>query len=112
MPNETTGFLRSLFDLSFDKLVTPRVLKVIYVLVLIVAALTYLAYTVFAFTVSGALGLLTLLIFGPLGFLLTAVLWRMGLELAVAVFKIAENTGKLVEASPVASVPRPPAPPI
>ncbi len=112
--NAQHSLLSGLFDLSFDKLVTPKIIKFIYVIVLIFTAVTYLGYTAFAFQVAPALGVLVLLIIGPLGFLITAILWRMTLELAIAIFKIAENTGRGAQpASTVAPAPTsfPPASP-
>lgn len=104
--NAQHGLLSGLFDLSFDKLVTPKIIKFVYVIVLIFGAVTYLGYTVFAFEVAPALGVLVLIIIGPLAFLITAILWRMTLELAIAIFKIAENTGRGAQpASTVAPAP-------
>lgn len=101
------SLLSGLFDFSFDRLITPKIIKFIYALVLVFGAVAYLGYTVFAFQVSSALGVLVLLIFGPLGFLFTAIFWRVGLELAIAIFKIAENTGRGLQ--PVGAV-TPPSP--
>lgn len=107
----THGLLSGVFDLSFDKLVTPKVIKFIYVMVLLFSAITYLGYTAFAFQVSAGLGILVLVIIGPLAFLVTAILWRMVLELAIAIFKIAENTGRIAgpvsTAVPPSSTPSP-----
>jgi len=111
------GLLAGLFDLSFDKLVTPKIIKFVYVLVLLFGAITYLGYTIFAFQVSSGLGILVMFIVGPLAFLVTAILWRMTLELAIAIFKIAETTGRashlapeVVAAAPSAPAASPPAP--
>lgn len=104
--NAQHGLLSGLFDLSFDKLVTPKIIKFVYVIVLIFSAITYLGYTVFAFQITPALGVLVLIIIGPLAFLITAILWRMTLEIAIAIFKIAENTARSAQpASTVASAP-------
>lgn len=91
------GLLSGLTDLSFEKFVTPKIIKLIYVVVLIFSAITYLGYTIFAFQVTPALGVLVLIVIGPLAFLLTAILWRMTLELAIAIFKIAENTSRVAQ---------------
>ncbi len=89
--SDPNGFLSALFDLSFTQLVTPKVLKVIYVLALVFGGLTYFAYVVVAFNVNSGLGVFVLFIAGPLGFLFAAVLWRMALELAMSIFTIAEK---------------------
>ncbi len=104
MSEQTTGFLRTLFDLKFDNLVTVKVVKFVYVLVLIVATLYYIAVTIVAFRVSSALGAVWLLIVGPIAFLVYVVLWRLLLELVIAVFKISENTSKLVTGSAVGAL--------
>jgi hypothetical protein len=69
---------------------------VLYVLIIIVDALTTLAYVIVAFRVSSAAGILVLFVIGPIMFILTLVIWRVLLELVIAIFRIKENTEELV----------------
>jgi phage-related protein len=103
------GFFKSLFDLSFDRWVTPRLLKAIYVLVMIVVGLAYLAYVFLAFRASSALGLATLIVIGPLIAVFYLVLWRVLLAVVMAIFKIAEYTRAVASSLPTTVVSAPPA---
>lgn len=110
MPVQTKGFLRSLFDVKFDSLVTPRVMRWVYVFWVSVIAVGYVIATILAFHQSSALGAITLLVIGPIGFLVDVVLLRMFFELVIALFKISENTSRLAGASTAPSMAGPRAP--
>ncbi|WP_051160479.1 DUF4282 domain-containing protein [Patulibacter americanus] len=116
------GFLRALFDLSFRRLITPRLIKVLYVLWLAITVVVLIAITVSIFdgqerarTVSfgpggfvsdsevdeggSVLGGLAFLFLGaPLLFLLSAIAGRVQLEFLIALFQVAENTGAMRQA--------------
>jgi Domain of unknown function (DUF4282) len=107
-------FFGSLFDLSFSSFITIRLVKVLYVLTLILLALAYVAIAIALFAggdqdatsigVDGTietsdddsgnvvLGVLWLLIFGPLLMLFYVLFYRVIFELIVVVFRIFENT--------------------
>ena len=86
-PNTQT-FFNSLFDVRFSQYVTPSVVPVLYVLGMIGIAVGYLSYTIVAFSISSTLGLLTLLILGPL-FALLALIWlRVTLEFYLALVRV------------------------
>ena len=95
------GFLGSLFDFSFTSLVTPKIVKVLYILFTIWTALIGLSILIIGFKTGGvAGGLFTLVIVEPIFVLLTLGIYRVVLELFVVVFriydelkKISENTG-------------------
>jgi uncharacterized protein DUF4282 len=95
------GFLGSLFDFSFTSLVTPKIVKVLYILFTIWTALIGLSILIIGFKTGGvAGGLFTLIIVEPIFVLLTLGIYRVVLELFVVVFriydelkKISENTG-------------------
>lgn len=94
--NGTTGFIGSLFDLSFSEFVTTKIIKLLFILALIGAAIAALAIVIAGFgSGSGAMGILALLV-SPVVFFLYALLARIWLELIIVVFRIAENTGRLV----------------
>jgi hypothetical protein len=90
------GFFGSLFDISFSSLITTKVIKVLYVISLIVIGLFSLFFIIGAFSRSAGLGVLTLIIFAPLGALLYTVYTRVILEFIIVVFRIAEYNGELV----------------
>jgi hypothetical protein len=93
---ETKGFFRSLLDLSFSSLVTPKVIKFIYLLTLIGIGLMAILSIIVAFTDSAAFGAVTLLIISPILSLFYIVYARVLLEFFLAIFKLAETNAELV----------------
>jgi uncharacterized membrane protein len=93
---DSKGFFGSLFDLSFSSLVTPKIIKVIYVLTLIAIALVAILFTISAFSTSSGLGAVTLLIIAPILSLFYIVYARVFLEFFLAIFRVAETNAELV----------------
>jgi hypothetical protein len=85
------GFIGSLFDFGFDSLVTPKVIKVLYVLIMILLALGGLGLAAAAFSLSVVAGIFALLIVVPLVFLIYLALWRVVLEVFMVIFRISED---------------------
>ena len=85
------GFLGSLFDYSFSSFITSKIIKVLYVLTTIVVALWTLFIIIIAFKASSALGILALLIGGPIYFVMTMIYARVGLEVLMVIFRIHED---------------------
>ena len=94
---DAKGFLAALFDFSFTSFVTTRIIKVLYVLILILTTLAALVYTVIAFRVSALFGFLTLVIGDPLFIIIVMAFWRLVLEAFAVVFRIAEDIRALRE---------------
>lgn len=109
MPDK--GFFGSLFDLTFASFITTKIIKVLYVLAIIIAGLIALAYVIFAFAADPVLGLLTLVILAPLGFLLYVIYTRVFLELIMVIFRIMETNTELVQLQRGAAGGGPPPPP-
>jgi hypothetical protein len=91
----TKGFLGSLFDYSFNSFVTSRIVKFLYVLTTVVVAAWALVLVLFAFHLNKALGALSLLVLGPIFFLVTMTYARVGLELMIVFFRISENVSEI-----------------
>ena len=92
------GFIGSLFDFSFSSFVTPKIVKVLYVLITIWTALLALTILVIGFRTGGlAGGLFTLIIIEPIFILLTLGIYRVVLEAFMVVFRIYEETKKIRE---------------
>jgi hypothetical protein len=115
---EEKGFFASLFDVSFTSFVTVRLIKVIYVITLVLIGLAALVFVVAAFADSVGAGVFVLVIVAPLLSLLYVIYARVLLEIVMAIFRIAENTGQGVSllraqaaGASVAPPPVPPAPP-
>ena len=105
-------FFASLFDMTFTSFVTPRVIRVLYIITLVLLAIAYvvIAVAIFAggsgtmhmntdgstYTTGGGgnagLGVLWLLVLGPLFLLLYTLIYRVVFELITVFFRIYENT--------------------
>lgn len=88
-------FLRGLFDLQFRRLLTPRMLPTLFVLAIGASAWAVLVYVAQGFAQSMGLGLLRLLLIGPIVFLVLVTLARVLLELCLAVFRIAVHASRM-----------------
>ena len=101
-PTRTTdrgdvGFFRALFDLSFNHFVTPKIVKVVYVVGLVLIGLLTLVVFFSAFRhfgdgfgASPLLGVVQLLAAPLLGIFYLAF-FRMSLELYYAVIRLSED---------------------
>jgi uncharacterized membrane protein len=83
-----------LFDFSFKRFLTPRLVRILYSLSLLAAVLSALAWMASGFTEGIMRGLFTL-ITGPVAFLLYVLTARVLLEVVLAIFRIAEHIEKL-----------------
>jgi hypothetical protein len=113
---QTKGFFSSLFDYSFGSFVTPKIIRVLYVLLTIAVSLWTLTLLVLAFKASTGLGIVFLLIGGPIFFVLAMIYWRVVLELVIVFFRIHEDVADINHRGggtlrlPVMPVPVPPEP--
>jgi hypothetical protein len=93
-----------LFDLSFSEFITTRVVRFLYAFALLGAAVFSLFLTFGPFlTAEGFFGrtggLLFGLVVGPIAFLVMSALTRIGFELTIVLFRIAENAQTIAEAT-------------
>ena len=93
------GFFGRVFDFSFTDFVTIRVIKVIFILAIIGSAIGGIAVLVGGIRMlrfQPLMGVIMILL-SPVAFLLYVLLARIWLELIVVIFRIEENTSRLVE---------------
>ena len=95
-PQESERNLQALFDLDFRRVVTPTLIKIVYILIMVMLGIGYLVAVFSSFQASTGFGIFTLLILGPLFVLLYLVLARASLESLLAAIRTAENTAELV----------------
>lgn len=95
-PGVQDAGLGALFDLSFKRFITLSVIKVLYLLGLALIALGWLVAVVTGF-MQGFLPGLGALVFVTIIALLYVIFFRVWLELIVVIFRIGENTSKMVE---------------
>jgi hypothetical protein len=88
---DAKGFLGALFDFGFTSFVTPKVVKVLYVLIVIGVGLSALLLAVTAFRVNVAFGFVALVIAAPLYFLVVTAFYRIALEFFMVIFRISDD---------------------
>ena len=93
----TRGFFGALFDFGFTSFVTPRVVKVLYPLIMILTGLSALGFVGVAFKASPGFGILALLVLAPLYFLVVTAIYRILLEFFIVIFRVAEDIRALRE---------------
>jgi len=94
--DEAKGFIGALFDFSFTSFITTKLIKFIYILAVVCAALGVLGVIGTSFYQSATSGLLMLVI-SPVIFVLYAVLIRMYLELVIVIFRGAEHLAEIAK---------------
>jgi hypothetical protein len=94
---DARGFLGALFDFGFTSFVTPKVIKVLYMLIVIGTVLSALVFTIVVFKASVAFGVLTLVFGDPLFILIVLAIYRIILEFFVVTFRVAEDIRALRE---------------
>lgn len=88
---EPKGFLSALFDFSFTSFVTPKVVKVLYILIVVVVGLSALGFALSVLATNVGLGLIVLLVGAPLYFLVVTALYRITLEFFMVIFRMAQD---------------------
>lgn len=91
----TKGFLASLFDFSFSSFVATRVVKVLYILIVLIAGLYTLALLAVGFRAGAGAGLLFLLVICPLFFIVFVAVYRVLLEVMVVIFRMADDLAEI-----------------
>jgi hypothetical protein len=90
--SDSKGFLGSLFDFSFTSFVTPKIIKVLYVLATVWTVIWALIFLRYGFKYGGATGgIVTLIIVDPILILLTLGAFRMVLELFMVAHRMHED---------------------
>jgi hypothetical protein len=94
---DARGFLGALFDFGFTSFVTPKVIKVLYMLIVIGTVVSALVVTIIAFKASTVFGFLMLVFGDPLFVLIVLAIYRIILEFFVVTFRVAEDIRALRE---------------
>ncbi len=93
--NPSTSFIESLMDFSFTAFVTSKIIKLLYGLSIVGAALVGLVLIVGAFVTSTLAGIFTLLVIAPLVFAIVVIYSRVLLEIIIVVFRISEHAAEI-----------------
>lgn len=86
-------FLRVLTDFSFNRFISPRIVKLLYGLSVLSACLLALLLVVAGFSISTWFGILVLVIGAPLTFLLGVIYSRILLETILVMGHMADQAG-------------------
>ncbi len=89
--NDGKSFISSLFDFSFQSFVTPKIIKVVYVIVTAFIGLSIVFGFVSALATGEALIIIFALILLPIVGIIYLALARMSLELYYAVIRLSED---------------------
>ena len=90
-----SGFVAKLFDFSFSEFVSITVVKYLYILGLVGAALTSIVVGLSGFANGFFAGIGTLLVLAPLTFAIMALSARVSAELVVVLFRIGESSSRI-----------------
>ena len=93
MANNSGGFFEGLFDFSFTKFVTPRLVAILYIIGIIATGIAALAIVIAGFSNGFGSGIAAL-VAAPIIFLLFL---RVGLETLIVAFKNAESNRQIAE---------------
>ena len=96
---QAKGFLGSLMDFSFESFVTPKIIKVLYALMLLGVALSALMFLVTSFA-AGVAGVVIGLIAAPIMLALGIVFCRVYVEIIMLAFKILETLQRIESKQP------------
>jgi hypothetical protein len=89
--SKKSDFFHPLFDFSFHRSVTVRMIKFLYILSILFAGLMALFFILVGFQTSIWFGMFALLIVAPVVFLLTVTFSRVFLEMILVVFRTADH---------------------
>lgn len=90
------GFFRSLFDFSFSTLITPRIVRVVYMILVGFSALFAVAYLLSSLAAGGPNAVVALIL-APVLFLLYVIAARVYLELVIVIFKIGDDVRRIAD---------------
>ncbi len=93
--SQAKGFFGSLTDFSFESFVTPKIIKLVYFLILIGVCFSALGFLVKSTIQSGAIGFIIGVIGAPLILILGAVLGRVYVEIIMLAFKMLETLQRI-----------------
>ena len=88
---QAAGFLSSLFDLSFTNFITTKLIKVLFVISIILAACFAIFLVMGGFARGAVEGILMLVIVAPLIFFFYVIYARVGMEVLIVIFRCSEH---------------------
>jgi hypothetical protein len=87
--DRSASFFETLFDFSFSKFVTETVVRILYIVAILLAGVGALGIIISGFANGIGSGVFAL-IFAPILFIFWVLLARVGMEIFVVIFRIAD----------------------
>lgn len=104
--SEAASSFSSLLDFSFNSFITVSIIKILYILGIIANVIVGLSVIVSGFSQGFGPGVLSLIL-APIVVVLGIIFTRIYLELIVVIFRIANNTSIMAQASENRTAPPP-----
>lgn len=95
---DAMGFFGTLFNFSFSEFLTPKIIKILYAIGLVLAAIGALVFIGAGFHRGAGIGIIFLII-SPVVFLLYALAVRIYLEILMVLFRIAGRVDEIASRS-------------
>lgn len=93
--NQDKGLVDSLMDMSFQSFVTPKIVKLLYILMILASALGALSVLGSGLFSGKFFGMVGGVVGAPIVFVVGVLVARVYMEILIVVFKIAENTSEM-----------------
>lgn len=89
--DEAKGLLKSLFDFQFTSLITIRIIRFVYLLIVILYTIGAVMFFILGLASGTATGVLSALVVIPLAYLVYLILTRIWMEILIVVFRIGDD---------------------
>ncbi len=93
---ESTGFISALLDFSFTQFISVKLVKVLYLVSIVLAAIFIVVAIIVAFSNGISYGI-GALILAPVLFAIDVVIMRVIFEFVVVIFRIAQFSHQIAE---------------
>lgn len=92
---EPSGFFTRLYDFSFSEFVTPKIISSLFGIGIVAAAFGVFLFIGWGFRVGGFFFGLLCLILSPLVFVVYTIILRVGMEITIILFRIADHVAAM-----------------
>jgi len=90
------SFWNALFDFSFTEFATPKLIRIIYVIELVLFVILAVLFVIVGFASDPALGAV-FLVLSPIALIFWVILFRITGEMQIIIFRMAEDIKKLAD---------------
>ncbi|MDZ7265564.1 MAG: DUF4282 domain-containing protein [candidate division KSB1 bacterium] len=88
---EPSGFFTRLYDFSFSEFITPKIISTLFGIGILAAAFGAFVFIGWGFKAGGFFFGLLCIILSPLVFVFYTIILRVGLEITIILFRIADH---------------------